>query len=155
MALSETLLSAVRERLAVEGTPLCDPASQEALDRSEELLGFRLPDDVRDFFRSVCNGGGVGFLGVVRGCTDDLGNTGVDLAMEAAKPDPNEAESESGYEPRSDVLAIYYWGCATYSWVDRTGQMVGSDGWSWIADDRTFVEWLRAWANGDLEQPMP
>jgi hypothetical protein len=153
VALPAELIGAVRRRLAAADAPLHAPATAEIVSRSEELLGWRLPDDVRVFFHEIANGGGGWFLGLVGGGTDDLGNTAVDLSLSAREPDPEGEEAHSGYVPRSDVLPIFYWGCATYSCVCADGTMINQDGWDWISDGRTFEEWLRTWASGTLTQP--
>ena len=151
--LTNDLVERLRTRLEHDSSDLAPPATPEAVQGAEQLLGWSLPADVTEYFTRVGNGASDWYPGLPGGGTDDLGNDAVQLALHARLPDPDEAESQSGYIPRDDVLAVAYWGCSVYSWVCRDGTMVGSDGWDWIPDGRAFRQWLEELADGTLEQP--
>ena len=133
--------------------PPFPPASADDIARTEEVLGFSLPESLADFCTTIANGGR-GFVGVVNECPDDRGNTAVDVALNLREPDDDPVVGHA-WLPRVDVVPIYYWGCQTYSCVDRDGRMIGLDGWEWVPDGRTFEEWLDAWTSGSLHQPVP
>jgi hypothetical protein len=150
--LTDDLVERLRAKLGNGSSDLAPPATPDDVQQAEEELGWTLPAAVVDYFTRVGNGAR-DFPGLPGGGTDDLGNDAVQLGLHARLPDPDEAESESGYVPRDDVLAVAYWGCSVYSWVCRDGTMMASDGWDWIPDGRPFHEWLDALADGTLRQP--
>ena len=130
-------------------------ATPAELAASERELEFPLPPAVVDFYTSVANGGG-GFLGLLNGATDDLGNNAITLYamfMNPPEPEPDPEYTPTQWRWFEAVVPIYYWGCNTYSCVDRTGRMVGRDSFAWVSDGRTFEEWLSEWADGVLQQP--
>ncbi|MEV5210412.1 hypothetical protein AB0K35_23355 [Micromonospora sp. NPDC053740] len=132
---------------AVDPLPPLEPASVQAVNDAERVLGYPLPPLLRRIYVEVANGGFGPVLGVAGGCTDDLGRTAVDRLH------PREP---------AGLLPIAYWGCAIYSYVDCAGQravMWGFDPNSGLGEHSFYpegislVDWLDGWLNGSLEPP--
>ncbi|MGC5284825.1 hypothetical protein [Micromonospora sp. DT231] len=132
---------------AVDPLPPLAPASAQAVDDAERVLGHPLPPLLRRIYLEVANGGFGPVLGVAGGGTDDLGRTAIDRL--------------SPREP-AGLLPIAYWGCAIYSYVDCRGR--GAMMWgfdpnsglgehSFYAEGISLVDWLDGWLTGSLEQP--
>jgi hypothetical protein len=139
----------------VERLPPLTPATREAIDEAERVLGFPLPGLLRRLYLDVGNGGfgpGYGILGVRGGHRDDLGGTAIDLYRRW------HAESR----PLADgLLPICHWGCGISSFIDCTtdeAAMWACDPNPGIDDDlfrepMTFTTWLERWVEGTLHQP--
>jgi hypothetical protein len=129
------------------------PATPDEVEESEERLGFALPPAVRELYELA--NGGAGFLGLVDGVVDDLEANAVDLYESFLVPE-NDPDAPVPWEWREGVLPLLYWGCNIYSCVDCTdadAAMIGRDGFLWVPDGRSFVQWLADWANDRLDEP--
>jgi SMI1/KNR4 family protein SUKH-1 len=128
------------------------PVDAHELASAEDGLGFRLPDELRDVYLNVANGGfgpGYGLLGVASGTTDDLGNTADSLYKLFAQADPD----DPSWRWPSQVVPFSYWGCAVYSCITPEGMVIGFDEGQWADDEVSLDAWLRAWLKGSLNQP--
>ncbi|MDG4807360.1 hypothetical protein O7634_11425 [Micromonospora sp. WMMD1120] len=132
---------------AVDPLPPLEPATPEAVNEAERVLGYPLPPLLRRLYLEVANGGFGPVLGVAGGCTDDLGRTAVDRLNSR---DP------------AGLLPLAYWGCAIYSYVDCAGRGAMTWGFdpnsglgedSFYAEGISLVDWLAGWLDGSLEQP--
>jgi hypothetical protein len=128
------------------------PVPVDELASAEDRLGFRLPDELREVYLTVANGGfgpGFGLLGVASGATDDLGNTADTLYQLFNQADPDDPD----WSWRSHVVPFCYWGCAVYSCITANGTVVGFDEGQWVDEELHLDDWFRAWLDGSLEQP--
>ena len=146
----------------VDRLPPLTPASPDAVQEAEDLMGHRLPRLLRRLYLEVGNGGfgpGYGILGVSGGHGDDYRNTAVDLYRRARSG----AGSAWGSVP-AGLLAVCYWGCAIYSFVDCADPRARMWGWdpnaapddigtALFAQSITLREWLARWVGGRLYQP--
>lgn len=154
---------AARAAGLVDRLPPLTPASPEAVQEAEGLLGHRLPVLLRRLYLEVGNGGfgpGYGILGVGGGHGDDYRHTAVDLYRRAR----SRAGSAWGSMP-AGLLAVCYWGCAIYSFVDCADPQARM--WAWdpnpappddigralFSQSITFGEWLARWVDRRLYQP--
>ncbi len=170
----DDLLALIRERAPSSrpnpGRPVSlsfEPASEEAIEETEESLDFALPPFLKRVLLEIGNGGfgpGHGLLGVRGGATDEHGSSLVDLydGLSAANPE------DRGWSWPKHLVPICPWGDSTYSCVDCSrpeAQVVTFDanGYRPGADLARFLEpqdltldaWLRAWAEGvDLWSQM-
>jgi hypothetical protein len=134
---------------AVDPLPPLVPASLEAVDEAERILGHALPPLLRRLYLEVANGGfGPDVLGVAGGHQDDLGRTAVDMLRQ-------------GYDPPG-LWPVASWGCAIVSYVDCSDpahRMWGFDPnsgrgrQSYFPEELTLPEWLARWLDGSLNQP--
>jgi hypothetical protein len=140
----------------VEKLPPLAPATPEAVEEAEQVIGHNLPPLLRRLYLEVGNGGfgpGYGLLGVPGGHRDDLRNTAIDLYRKWH--DGGDRELPGG------PLPICYWGCGIYSFVDcRTEPhaMWACDPNPGVEDDLfrehvTLADWLDQWIHGRLHQP--
>jgi hypothetical protein len=143
----------------VLAAPVRPPASAEAVDHAEKLIGHGLPPLLRRLYLEVGNGGfgpGFGILGVRGGHGDDSRHTAVEL-YEAWKPGQS-ADTKK-------LFPVCYWGCAIYSLVD----CATTDGtmWGWdpnpvppndlqkalFIESITLHGWLERWLDRTINQP--
>jgi hypothetical protein len=146
----------------VERLPPLTPAAPAAVDEAEALVRHPLPPLLRRLYLEVGNGGfgpGYGLLGLRGGHGDDYRKTAVDLRRE-------DSSGSFPGAPPAGLLAVCYWGCAIYSYVDCTD--VEARMWGWdpnpapdddpgvalFRESTTFVEWLSRWVEGRLCQPV-
>jgi hypothetical protein len=138
----------------VDRLPPLTPASPDAVEEAEGLLGHRLPLLLRRLYLEVGNGGfgpGYGILGVRGGHGDDYHHTAVDL--------------HRAWSSVPALLPVCYWGCAIYSLIDcadREARMWARDpnpaphddiGKALFPQSMTFREWLVRWVDRRLHQP--
>ncbi len=90
-------------------------ASEGAINETESILGFRLPEFLRACYLKIGNGGfgpGYGIIGVQSGHESDFGNL-----VETLKT-LKEGREWDGYEWPQGLLPFLNWGCNIYSCVD-------------------------------------
>lgn len=104
-----------RKRARNRSRPIYLPATQEQVVKAERLLGFELPELLRQLYLQVGNGGfgpGYGLISLPGGATDD-GDSLIDRYHRCRTvPDDDEPEWPKG------LLMVCHWGCAIYSSVD-------------------------------------
>jgi hypothetical protein len=146
-----------RQANLVERLPPLVPASSEAVEEAERVLGRPLPSLLRRLFLDVGNGGfgpGYGILGLRGGAKDDLGMTALDHYRDLRSERFSQALPEA-------CFPLCHWGCAIYSFVDCSSP----EGDIWACDPNpgfendtfrqplTLVEWFGRWIEGRLYQP--
>jgi len=138
--------------------PALTPATPEAVQEAEAVIGYKLPRLLRRLYLEVGNGGfgpGYGVLGLSGGHRAG-GKTALDLYRQAT---PSSCWS---FLPPG-LLPLCGWGCAIFSFTDcsrRDGRM-----WAWdpnggpVGREALFDQevklgdWLDQWVAGKLYQP--
>lgn len=127
----------VIDRPGWEDPKILPPVSEEVLAKSEETLGFTLPNTLRAIYRQVANGGigpSFGLLGITGGHTDDQRKNAVDLYLayrswndqdheeDENLPDGEEdgdlPDDEGDWHWPERMLPICYHGCTIYECLD-------------------------------------
>ncbi|MBD2540945.1 SMI1/KNR4 family protein [Coleofasciculus sp. FACHB-SPT36] len=131
------------------------PALPQHIVATEELLGFQLPDLLREMYLKVGNGGfgpGYGLIGVKDGMVE-AGSSITSFYVSSQKTDPDEPMSH--WPDR--LLPICSWGCGIYSCIDcsKPNSPIivfdpnASDYLPWeecfIPYTPSFEAWIEAW----------
>jgi hypothetical protein len=138
----------------MESLPPLRPASIEAVEEAEGIIGRPLPSILRSLYLSVANGGfgpGYGVLGVRDGHEDDTRRTAVGLF-----------EQRWWVRPNIVLWPLCHWGCAIYSLVNCNS----ADGAIWAFDpnpgpveeavfpqELSLHDWFERWLESKLFQP--
>lgn len=138
--------------------PALTPATPEAVQEAEAVIGHTLPRLLRRLYLEVGNGGfgpGYGILGL-RGGHHVGGQTALDLYRRATP------SSEWSFLPPG-LLPLCAWGCSIYSFTDCShpdGRMWAFDpnggpaGREGLFDQEVKLgDWLDQWVAGKLYQP--
>jgi len=156
----DEIVQAVAERVRVgqpTGIPkitrALPPASLEAVEEAEAVIGEPLPPVLRRIYLEVSNGrvgpdGGI--LGVRGGWTDQAD---FDLVSAYALHHDTPPEPDHGPPIPPGVVWLCDWGCANWSMVDC--RVPGGRMWWWEEGDRHVLDlsvagWFEMWLNGSL-----
>ena len=136
------------------------PATREAVEAADAVVGGALPPLLRRVYLLVANGGfgpSYGVMGLNGGFTDDQGETAVSLHERFSEEDPD--DPTWSWDP--SWLPFCYWGCEVYSVVvckepfpvfyfdpnfkrpDRSMADIV------IPHRETFGSWIKGWLAGD------
>ncbi len=137
-----------------------EPLSTADLEAAEHRLGFELPDDVRDVYGNVANGGfgpAYGLLGLLGGAKNEDGLDAVNLYASFREQD--EAAPHLAWP--EGLLPVGQLGCAMFICVDCTdsdcrliwfepNQHEPGEPWdsSFIVFPGALEKWLRRWLDG-------
>ena len=136
-------------------------ATSELISRTEQELGFNLPDILRDIYLTVANGGigpGYQILGVHGGHTSDEGDTISELYTVLSGNDPDDLQWSW---PRG-LVPFCHWGCAIYScfdglspnnpviWFDPNLREIGDPmSQQFIPHRPSLKSWFQGWLDGE------
>jgi len=149
----DELISAIQTRIvnpglrtdekADQATPLCAPATIEALEAAQAELGLVLPPFLRRLYLEIANGGygpGSGMLGIQRGYVDIDGMSLVGRYT----------EFRSYGWPR-ELLPLWDWGGGAWICVDASSddeRIVTHDASGPTPTKFTLRSWLESWVAG-------
>jgi SMI1 / KNR4 family (SUKH-1) len=149
-----------RQAGLLERLPALVPASADAVEEAEALIGCQLPPLLRRLYLEVGNGGfgpGYGVLGLRGGHRDGTRRAALDLYREA-----HDSSSKHWSFLPASLLPVCYWGCGIYSFIDCSRPEGPMWGWdpnppasrqSLFPEPFTLAGWLDRWVRGKLCQP--
>jgi hypothetical protein len=128
-----------------------DPASGEALDDAERIIGYPLPALLRRLYAEVANGGFGPFGGVEGVDGGYTGNIGM-LADYAEWRDTGSTDGFPAWTP--GVVSFCDLGCSMWALLDcRTpgGKIMFLDQSTLHPLDLSLAQWFASWLAGDLD----
>jgi hypothetical protein len=153
----DEILDAIRVRVAqgraTDGRgvrPLPRPASPEAIEEAERIIGYPLPPLLRRIYAEIANGG-IGPEGGIEGLPGGYMSDALDMLQTYIEYQRAEQQPDDSPPLPPGVLFFCDFGCAKWALLDcrrPQGQM-----WWWDCGDRakinfTLSEWLAAWLAG-------
>jgi hypothetical protein len=159
-AMKKRLRSGLTDQDRLSPSALASPISEARLALDEAELGFALPDDLRQLYLKIANGGfgpGYGLIGLSGGKPDDTGKTANQIYLLFRG---NDSDDPAWLWPVG-LLPICYWGCAIYSCIDCSDRAfrvrifdpnahVSCDTWddAFFEECDSFSDWISAWCGG-------